>query len=56
VETVRITAYLHNGSGNTVSGNTITGTSGYGIHVYDERKSADDPQTFIPNALVETIP
>jgi parallel beta-helix repeat protein len=30
--------YLHYGTGNIVRNNTISGTGGYGIHVYDENK------------------
>ena len=45
--------YLHHGDSNTVRGNVISGASGYQIHVYDERKSYSDPQTFITNAIIE---
>jgi parallel beta-helix repeat protein len=45
--------YLHNGNENTVRGNVISGSSGYGIHVYDERKGLTDPQTFFDNILIE---
>src|SRR3990167_7774658 len=45
--------YLHNGSRNIIRGNVISGVSGYGIHVYDERKRVDDPQTQFDNVVVE---
>jgi len=45
--------YLHNGRGNVLRGNIVDGASGYGIHVYDERKRNSDPQTAITNVIVE---
>lgn len=38
--------YLHYGKNNIIRGNYISGASGYGIHIYDERKSRD-PVDFI---------
>jgi nitrous oxidase accessory protein NosD len=45
--------YLHHGDTNTIRANTVNGVSGYGIHIYDERKHAGDKATSITNVLVE---
>jgi hypothetical protein len=46
--------YLHHGDGNTLRANTITAVSGYGIHIYDERKRPGDKATSITNVIVES--
>jgi parallel beta-helix repeat protein len=47
--------YLMEGARNVIRKNRISGMSGYGIHVYDERKSEDPAgfQHIIQDALVE---
>jgi len=45
--------YLHNGARNILRGNTISGASGYNIHVYDERKGSGDAQTFYDDVVIE---
>ncbi|MFQ5640847.1 MAG: right-handed parallel beta-helix repeat-containing protein [bacterium] len=47
--------YLHYGTDNVIRRNVVSGTKGYGIHIYDERKSGD-PAGFVrrfKNILVE---
>jgi len=47
--------YVQEGSGNIIRGNTISGMSGYGIHLYEEHRSEDPPgyRRLIRNAIVE---
>lgn len=45
--------YLHNGDGNVVRGNVVSGAAAYCLHVYDERKHPTDPQTFFRNVVIE---
>jgi parallel beta-helix repeat protein len=48
--------YLMEGARNVIRKNRISGMSGYGIHVYDERKSEDAAgfQRIIQDALIES--
>jgi parallel beta-helix repeat protein len=45
--------YVHHGTGKVVRRNRINNISGYGIHVYDERKSSGDPKTYIKDLIVD---
>ena len=47
--------YVTSGEYNTVRNNYVSGTFGYGIHIYDERKDGDDPNEYkyIRNLVVE---
>ena len=47
--------YVTSGEYNTVRNNYVSGTFGYGIHIYDERKDGDDPNgyKYIRNLVVE---
>ncbi|MCB0300939.1 MAG: right-handed parallel beta-helix repeat-containing protein [Calditrichaeota bacterium] len=47
--------YVMSGENNTIRKNTVSGTFGYGIHLYDELKSNDDPNVlkYIRNVVVE---
>jgi parallel beta-helix repeat protein len=47
--------YLSKGSNNIIRGNRISGMTGYGIHIFDQRRSEDAPNTIrlISNILVE---
>lgn len=42
--------YVHAGSNITIKNNTVIGSKGYGIHVYDEQKSSD-PNLWKPMTL-----
>ncbi len=47
--------YITSGEYNTVRNNYVSGTFGYGIHIYDEQKDGDDPNSYkyIRNLVVE---
>jgi hypothetical protein len=45
--------YVSHGSNLKILYNVAAGAPGYGLHIYDERRSADDFQRIISNVLVE---
>jgi len=47
--------YVQEGKNNILRGNTISGMSGYGIHLYEEKRSEDPPgyRRLVQNVVVE---